>query len=346
MALLKIDKLTMRFGGLTAVHQLDLEVQRGEIFSLIGPNGAGKTTVFNAITGIYPPTAGRLYFNGQPLDPPLSLRACLLALLVGIITGSLLAALAINIENFWQRVIRENMPRQRDQPFPWAGAATDAWDYLQQRQQRAAIVFTCGLVLGGAGMLVSWRRAQRAPDAIAHRGIARTFQNIRLFPSMTVVENVLIGLNCTFKTPLWLAALGLRRHRQEEQHALRQAVELLSFVGLNGRHNDLAKTLPYGDQRRLEIARALATQPQLLLLDEPAAGMNPAETASLMQLIQRIRDRGITVLLIEHHMKLVMSISDRVAVLDYGVKIAEGPPGEVSRNPRVIAAYLGQEEVS
>ncbi|MES9960803.1 MAG: ATP-binding cassette domain-containing protein [Sedimenticola sp.] len=255
--ILEVNGLSMFFGGIRAVDQVDLDINAGEIVALIGPNGAGKTTFFNCLTGIYNPTAGDILLN-RPEKKPARLN---------------------------------------------------------------------GL----------------KPNKVTEKGMARTFQNIRLFQNMTVLENVMIGRHCRTRSFIAGAIFRTRHNRQEEREIIERSYQILEKVGLADNVNDLAKNLSYGQQRRLEIGRALATDPFLLLLDEPAAGMNPQETKELDELISRIRADGLSILLIEHDMKLVMSISDRIFVMDYGKRIAHGTPEEVRANPAVIKAYLGED---
>lgn len=443
--LLAIDKLTVRFGGLWALQNIDLNIRKGEVLGVIGPNGAGKTTLFNVISGIYTPSSGQIQFQDAPLSRPMRPWHVLTMFWVALLCACFALLLASNLDRLWTVVIKQNVRQTAmgqslpfEIPKAWQAFKTymRAEPHAEQRMGRfhvvsfdgkttfastrdaqqvarlvqdarlktqddaAAVRRTRGTVFVGAFLLACsacafvWRQNIRTCSWIARQGIARTFQNNRLFNNMTVIQNVQVGLDQRLQQQsyqgwvlfaglygvwcgsvlawrfqwlpesvifagiltvglglgaccvLWLRWRAFTPAQQQlEQLCIQKATELLDFVGLLDCQDVQAAQLSYGHQKRLEIARALASLPQLILLDEPAAGMNHTETAELMALIQRIRERGIAVMLIEHDMKLVMGISDRVAVLEYGRKIAEGTPEQIRSDARVIAAYLGEEEL-
>lgn len=333
--------ITMRFGGLVAVQDVSFTVQPGQIYAVIGPNGAGKTTLFNAITGIYEPTSGDVTFQDRVVVLPFSWDAALRIALIAL-ACAVSAVFAINIQSLWQVAIVENYLYA--QPFPWRKGLSDFAHAVGTLSFSTGVLTAIlGAVGGGGAAAVLWWRSRRTPDLIARSGVARTFQNIRLFNELSLVQNVLVGMDHRMRAGVWSALFRLPRFQRERKEFYAEAMELLNFVGLADRVDDAAGNLPYGFRRRLEIARALAGRPRLILLDEPAAGMNPSEIVGLMALIRRVRDAGTTVILIEHHMRLVMGVSDRILVLQYGRQIAEGTPAEIRANPACIEAYLGTE---
>ncbi|MBR5047226.1 MAG: ABC transporter ATP-binding protein [Eubacterium sp.] len=275
---LKLSDITMQFGGVVAVDNLNLDVHKNEIVGLIGPNGAGKTTAFNCITGVYEPTNGSVEINGQ--------------------------------------VIIENYPK---------GKMKDAYKGKNQGKYTRTLTML--------------------PDKVTKLGVARTFQNIRLFKGMTVLENVMVAMHMNQTASVFGATFRSRKAQAEEKEMRETAMDLLRKVDLYDNRNDLATSLPYGKQRHLEIARALATKPSILLLDEPAAGMNPQESDDLMKFVGRIRDEfDLSILMIEHHMQVVMGICEHIYVLNYGGQIADGTAEEIQANPAVIEAYLGGDD--
>ena len=305
--ILSVENITMQFGGVVAVNNLSLHIPEGQIVALIGPNGAGKTTAFNVITGVYAPTNGRVRFNEE----------CI-------------------VRNHPTGKMKKQYKGEHADMYTARFAPEEELD---------------------DEALKAWKEGQKAldsyaftdhvlaptPDKITALGMARTFQNIRLWKTQTVFDNVLIAKHMRRTSNLFTAAFHLNAKEEAQQRA--EVLELLKVVGLEDVQNELATSLPYGKQRRLEIARALATEPTLLLLDEPAAGMNPQETQELAEYIKEIRDgHHLTVFLIEHHMDLVMKISDYIYVIDFGSEIARGVPKEVQQNKRVIEAYLGVTE--
>lgn len=305
---LRLSDVTMQFGGVVAVNNLSLEVNKGEIVALIGPNGAGKTTAFNCITGVYEPTNGIICFDGKP-------------------------------------IVRNHPSGKMKKLYAGENADiyTSGYKPWKQDDEQSVIDQIRSSVKERDSYAFTSKTIDPTPDHITRLGIARTFQNIRLWKSMTVFDNVLTAKHMRAKQNFFTATLRLSYG--EEKRMREETMALLEEQNLAQYANDLATSLPYGLQRRLEIARALATEPQLLLLDEPAAGMNPQETQELGEFIVEIKNKyDLTIFMIEHHMDLVMQFSDRIYVIDFGKLICEGTPEYVQADPRVIDAYLGVAE--
>jgi ABC-type branched-subunit amino acid transport system ATPase component len=338
--ILQLKNVTVCFDGLTAADNVSIDVSPEKITAIIGPNGAGKTTIFNAITGVCPPTSGQILLENRSLEDALTSRA-VTEMVVKAILAATGAVLAFNCQSLWERAINERFIF--GQPFAW-GESLQAFLSTLSEASWTSTVLPFLLVFGVTllGQFSVWSRARHSPVVASGRGISRTFQNIRAFGALSVRDNVLLGLHRSFRAGWLPLILRTPKARAEEKLHREQADALLHFVGLSEVADRPAGTLPYGLQRRLEIARALASNPRLVLLDEPAAGMNPSELSDLVSLIESVRDRGHTVVVIEHHMKLVMSLSDEIAVLVSGEVLAVGQPEAIRSDARVVAAYLGE----
>jgi branched-chain amino acid transport system ATP-binding protein len=424
--LLDIDRVSMRFGGLLAVSDLDLDVPEGQIVALIGPDGSGKTTVCNCVSGICSPTSGSVRFQGHRLTQTFGPGVLWMAIGVGLLVGLLTAAAAVDVDRLWLAVVKRGMVL--DEPFTFDTArrrlrsyfrgelavdqlagkwrvvsadgrdvlairrdyadavslrnqlqaavtarrvgpgtipdATDMADAASPSQPQASIQddvldrlaagksririrgwsgLIAGWMLGAAGTIAIWRRGRRSAHAVARAGIARTFQHPRLFTEMTVLENVLVGLDRSIPGGAVAMLLRTRGNRRGEEEARRRAHDAIGFVGLEHEVDQIAGDLPLASRRRLEIARALATGATLILLDEPTAGLDATEAAAMIDLIRRLKDRGPAVLLTGDRLEPLAAISDRVAVLEHGAKIAEGAPAEIGRHRRVIEIMTGHE---
>jgi ABC-type branched-subunit amino acid transport system ATPase component len=337
-SLLEVKDVSVRFGGLVAVDSVSFSVNEGEVVAVIGPNGAGKTTLFNAITGVYAATSGKVFSKGAELRRPFRPQTLQAALLAALLMALALCSF-VRAEELWDTAITSNYIL--GQPFPWGQAFANVQTFLSEHLSELLIPFSVGLLIGFLGYLSSWSQGRISPEYVLHSGVSRTFQNIRLFQDMSALDNVLMGMH-RFANVSPLAVVFRTPHFKSRRIELRaQARELLDFVGLSEEESNVASNLPYGKQRKLEIARALASKPQALLLDEPAAGMNPVECGELVDLMEKIKARGISVVLIEHHMKVVMNVADRIVVLHHGQPLAAGTPDEIRRHPEVIKAYLG-----